>query len=113
MKEKLVTGKYTLGVLLLVSLINGLLYLFLVPPWQHYDEPGHFEYAWLIAHWSRLPDPNEYDPVMRRQLASSMIEHGFYDGLGFVPDLTSLDQPAWVGVPQIDVPQLVSQTLGF
>ena len=102
-----------LGLILLLALVNGLFFAFLVPPWQHYDEPGHFEYAWLIAHWSRLPDPNEYDPVMRRQLASSMIEHGFYDGLGYVPDLTSLDQPAWIGIPQIDEPQLYYQTLAF
>jgi len=33
--------------ILVLALANGLLYLVLVPPWQHYDEPTHFEYAWL------------------------------------------------------------------
>ncbi|HEY80691.1 MAG TPA: hypothetical protein G4O05_06380, partial [Caldilineae bacterium] len=52
------------GLILLLALLNGLLYLFLVPPWQHYDEPGHFEYAWLIADRGRLPQAGDYDPAM-------------------------------------------------
>ncbi len=31
-----------------VALAQGLLYLFLLPPWQHYDEPTHFEYACAV-----------------------------------------------------------------
>jgi hypothetical protein len=36
------------------GLINGLLHTFMVPPWQHYDEPGNFEYAWTDRQSPRL-----------------------------------------------------------
>ncbi len=74
-------------VMLLIGLVHGLIYLILIPPWQHYDEPTHFEYAWLIAHWNRIPQPGEYDPQMRRAVAQSMIDHGFYEGMDYLPDL--------------------------
>ena len=40
--------RLTLPFVLLVALVNGLLYLFLVPPWQGPDEHGHFVYAALL-----------------------------------------------------------------
>src|SRR5215211_3224079 len=64
--------------LLLIALAQGLLYLALMPPWQHYDEPTHFEYAWLIANREQLPRYPDTDPVMRREVAASMLEHGFF-----------------------------------
>lgn len=67
----------TLAVLLL-ALVHGAMYLVLVPPWQHYDEPTHFEYAWLIANNGRLPYPGEMNQVMRREVAASMLAHNFY-----------------------------------
>ena len=84
-------------VILLIGLIHGLIYLALLPPWQHYDEPNHFEYAWLVANWRRIPQPGEYDPGMRREVAQSMIDHGFYEGLGYVPDLTVADGKIPIG----------------
>ena len=75
--------------ILLLALAHGLLYVFLVPPWQHYDEPGHFEYAWLSAHRVLIPTLADTDKEMRRNVARSMLEHGFYRGLGYVPDLQS------------------------
>jgi hypothetical protein len=77
-----------------------LLYLFIVPPWQHYDEPGHFEHAWLIANRPTLPQPGDFDPAMRRTVAASMIEHDFYRG-GAPPDLSQPD-PLPIGLSQID-----------
>lgn len=79
------------------ALIHGLTYVFVVPPWQHYDEPNHFEYAWLIAHRGRLPQPGDYDPQMRQEVAASMLAAGFFDNLDFRPDLNATDQPAWIG----------------
>ncbi|GAB4499071.1 MAG: hypothetical protein OHK0052_13460 [Anaerolineales bacterium] len=97
------TLRHPLTRILLVALLNGLVYLFLVPPWQHYDEPNHFEYAWLIAHQITFPQPGDYDQTMRRAVAESMIRHNFFDGLDIFPDLNAPDnQPIWIGqYPQV------------
>lgn len=87
--------------ILLLALLNGLLYLFIVPPWQHYDEPGHFEYAWLIANRGVLPESGDYDPAMRREVAASMVEQGFFHGTDFTPNLLAIDQPVWIGPTQV------------
>jgi hypothetical protein len=86
---------------LLLALINGLLFLFSVPPWQHYDEPGHFEFAWLIANQEGKPAQGTYDQGMRRELAASMIEHDFFKGLNFRPNLLAQDEPIWIGISQV------------
>lgn len=81
---------------LLVGLIHGLVYVFLLPPWQHYDEPMHFETVLLAARLGRAPAAEDMDPQLRRELAASMQAHGFYKGLGFKPDLAG-GWPAWIG----------------
>ncbi len=86
-----------LSVVLMVALIHGLIYVFLMPPWQHYDEPNHFEYTWLIANHKTLPKVGDYDQGMRKTVAQSMIDHNFFDGLGFLPDLNLTDNPIWIG----------------
>jgi hypothetical protein len=93
-------------ILLLAGLIHGLLYIYLVPPWQHYDEPGHFEYAWLLANRPGLPSPGEYDQGMRLEAAASMVEHGFFKDLSIQPDLLAQDTPIWIGISQTDNPPL-------
>jgi 4-amino-4-deoxy-L-arabinose transferase-like glycosyltransferase len=82
--------------------MNGLLHTLLVPPWQHYDEPGHFEYAWLIANKPGLPELGEYVQSMRREVAASMIEHDFFANMGFRPNLLSINKPVWIGISQTD-----------
>jgi hypothetical protein len=77
--------------------VHGLIYVFIVPPWQHYDEPNHFEYVWFIASRGVLPQPGDYDQEMRRALAVSMIENGFFKDLGFTPNLNSETEPIWIG----------------
>lgn len=94
--------KRWLGLILAAGLLHGLLFVFLVPPWQHYDEPGHFEYAWLIANRPGLPELGDHDPAMRRDVAASMVEHGFFDGLGQPP--SPLTAPAWIGISQLADP---------
>jgi len=90
---------------LILALVHGLVYVFLVPPWQHYDEPNHFERAWLTA--NRAGEPVEPDLGMRRMVALSMIEHGFFDGMGFLPDLYPATGTAWIGAfDQFDEPPL-------
>ncbi|MDD3825872.1 MAG: DUF2142 domain-containing protein [Anaerolineae bacterium] len=71
-----------LPLLLAVTLLRGLVYLAVMPPWQHYDEPTHFEYVRLLAERKRLPQPGDYDLEMRREIAASMQAAGFYKDLG-------------------------------
>ncbi len=86
----------------LLALILGTIYTFFIPPWQHYDEPTQFEYAWLIANRPGLPQPGDYDQNMRREVAASMLEHGFFEGLDFRPNLLSQTEPVWIGISQLD-----------
>lgn len=91
-----------LAFILSAGLIHGLLYVFLVPPWQHYDEPTHFEYAWLVANRPSWPAVGDYNQDMRRQVAVSMIDRGFFYGMGFSPDLNVKNEPIWLGITQLD-----------
>jgi hypothetical protein len=79
-------------VLALLALLHGLLYLAIVPPWQHYDEPTHFEYARLIALWNRQPDVKEADLTTNREIADSMYRFRFWSP-GLRPDLLSATPP--------------------
>lgn len=73
--------------LLPLALAHGLLYLFLVPPWQHYDEPNHFEYAAQIAIGEGIT-PGEGSVQLSREIADSMYRHRFWPP-GVRPDLLS------------------------
>lgn len=84
--------------LLSLALIVGLIYVFAIPPWQHNDEPGHFEYAWLVAHWDHWPRKGDYDPLCRREIAASMQEIGFYHG--YSAPLALVSTPIDIGVSQ-------------
>ena len=87
---------------IILGLVQGLLYVFLVPPWQHYDEPGHFEYVWEIANRSTWPQVGDYDPAMRREMLSSMFEHGFFRDLNWEPDPKAA--VPWIGFSQVGDP---------
>jgi hypothetical protein len=67
----------------------------------------------MITHQSRRPDSDEYDPVLRRELAASMIQNGFFDTTGFIPDLNSLDLSTLIDISQVDEPQFYYWTLSF
>lgn len=90
-----------LGVILFLGLLMGLIYVFLVPPWQHYDEPAQFEYAWLVANRDEWPQPGAYDQRMRRELAASMLTHNFFRDLDYRPNLLSNNEPVWIGISQL------------
>ncbi len=92
--------------LLGLGLAHSLLYVLLAPPWQHYDEPTHFEYAWLIANRLHLPQLDEYDQNMRREVAASMAEHVFFHESGVIPDLLAQDEPIWIGISELSHPPL-------
>ena len=71
--------------LLPLALLHGLLYLALVPPWEHYDEPGHFLYAAEIAA-GELGGRGPSAVSISREVADSMYRHRFLGG-AFRPDL--------------------------
>lgn len=85
----------------MLGLIVGLIYVFQVPPWMHYDEPGHFEYAWLIANQDTWPAPGDYDQYMRREVASSMLEHRFQDYTGVTANITPVYEPVQLLISQV------------
>ncbi len=70
-----------LWLITLLAVIQSLVFLVLVPPWQHYDEPAHFRFAWSRVH---LPPPSAedfftpIDPAMVRETLGSMVQHDFY-----------------------------------
>jgi hypothetical protein len=104
---KNISNPFGLYLMMLLALVNGLLFIFIVPPWQHYDEPNHFEYAWWLANREGIPGPDDVDTEMRRQVAASMLDHQFYDQLGFQPDLTAQGKEIWIGeYSQVNDPPL-------
>jgi hypothetical protein len=77
--KKIISGeRLRMVIILAVALAHGLLYVFLVPPWQHYDEPAHFEYVWLKGHGKELTW--EGDQNFRKTVLRSMIANDFYRG---------------------------------
>ncbi len=70
---------------LVVAILHGVIYIFLMPPWQHYDEENHFEYVWMAATLGRSPEPTDYNPKFSRQVLKSMLAHGFFDHLSYKP----------------------------
>jgi hypothetical protein len=92
-----------LALVLLIALCQGALYMALLPPWQHYDEPTHFEYAWLSANRALLPQATDIDRAMRRELAASMLEQHFYWNLA-QPTLFDNQKPIDVGVSELGHP---------
>jgi hypothetical protein len=95
--------KHWISVLvLLIGGINGGVFVFLVPPWQHYDEPAQFEFAWLIANKDGKIESDDYDQNMRRELVASMIEYGFYEELGAQPNLLVQNQKIDIGFSQVN-----------
>ncbi len=72
--------------------LHTLLYVFLVPPWQHYDEPGHFLYAaYIVRGGITAPD----HVAVAREVADSMYRHAFWPP-EVRPDLLSPSPP---GIP--------------
>src|SRR5258708_3953533 len=95
-----------MALVLVVGFLHGLIYVFLLPPWQHHDEPSHFEYAWIILQQRALPKIGVYDNDIRRQLAASMIAHAFFRYMSLAPNLDPNAGPIWIGVSKTGVAPL-------
>jgi len=70
-----------LGVFLALALLRGALYAIGVPPWQHPDEPTHFEHVRIIAETGVLPAADYVSLPIRREIAASMVKHAFWRGM--------------------------------
>ncbi len=93
-------SRHTLAGLLLLGFLVGLACMVVIPPWWHYDEPGHFEYAWLAAHSPAWPQPGQYDQSMRKQMAQSMLRYNWYAIRNYKPNFKS-SEPIPIGVTQV------------
>ncbi len=86
------------GLVLLLAFLHGLLYLAIVPPWQNFDETGHFEYVRSMALNHKGEQHAEADLLTRREIADSMYRFRFWSD-GIRPDLFSPQAPQ-VGISQ-------------
>lgn len=93
--------KYPLRAILILGFVHGLIYVFMIPPWWHHEEPGHFEYVWLVANRDRWPQVNDYDNNLRRQIAESMFVSG-YENLFNVSPKSLKDNPINIGGIPVD-----------
>ena len=94
----------------IVALIHGLMYVFLIPPWQHYDEPNHFEYVWAMVNGERDPHLVDGYADFSQQVIDSMIANGFYGGMGDQRVISPPDDRTEVpGLSQEDKPSLYYQ----
>ncbi|HMD88897.1 MAG TPA: hypothetical protein VKF38_07020 [Anaerolineaceae bacterium] len=91
--------------ILLLGLVQGIIFAAIIPPWWHNDEPGHFEYAWLVANLPTWPKAGQYDQTMRQQMAISMANTRWYQVRGVKPDLSG-SAPIPIGVTQTGKPPL-------
>lgn len=71
-----------LALLLALTVVRGLIYAVVIPPWQAPDETGHFEYAWLIAHLGKLPTREDISPQFERELLGSLYEWQYGEFIG-------------------------------
>ncbi|MBN1136651.1 MAG: DUF2142 domain-containing protein [Anaerolineae bacterium] len=106
MRDRLPRQPRLLYAILALALAHGLLYLALIPPWQHYDEPSHFEYVRLIAERGELPRIGDYDLAMRREIAASMLAFDFWKGSEAPAFDLQSGPPPDIGISQMYHPPL-------
>ena len=72
-------GRRPLAILFLcLGLLRGFSYSVIVPPWQAPDEPGHLEYARLLAEKGRPLTREDISPQLQREILSSMHDFDFW-----------------------------------
>lgn len=89
--------------LLLLSVIQGVLFAAIVPPWQAPDEPKHFEYVALLHDKGRLISENDANLGLQRRIISSMRQHDFWR-FGYAnspPEVSSSFDIIWRGAPSV------------
>jgi len=72
---------HTITVLLLLlglSLVRGVIYSAIIPPWQAPDEFRHFEYIKLLNQERRLLTAQDTSLPLQKEIIASMIEHDYW-----------------------------------
>jgi len=70
------------GSIFLLAIVHGLLYAFLIPPWQAPDEIAHFEYARLFAeHWRPLSQA-DISPTLEQEIIDSLYRYQAWHLIG-------------------------------
>jgi hypothetical protein len=64
-----------------LTLLHGLLYMALLPPWQTPDEPAVVEYAALVGQLGRVPTNADRDLALERRIADSLMRGHFFEYL--------------------------------
>lgn len=73
------------ALLIPLAFLHALIFVVLIPPWQHYDEPTHFLYA-AEAAAGEADDPGLASVALRREIADSMYRFRFFPA-GHTPDV--------------------------
>lgn len=69
---------YLFLLLLALSLVRGILYASVVPPWQAPDETAHFEYINLLYQKRHLLQPDDASLSLQQEIIPSLYEHRFW-----------------------------------
>lgn len=93
--------------LLVLTAINGIFYIYFIPPWQSPDEPTHFEYVQVLADSGNIFGTIEQDLPLQQEIIISMDRHRFWQYLGW-PRPNPLPQ-TFKDVPFLRLSQAESQ----
>jgi len=66
-----------LTLLLALSLVRGMIYSAVIPPWQGPDEPKHFEYIRLVYEKRRLITLQDQSELLQQEIIRSMLDYNF------------------------------------
>ena len=67
-----------LALIVAVFVLRALLAIAIIPPWQHPDEPQHFELVHILASQAKLDLSERSDVDLERSILGSMREHGWW-----------------------------------
>jgi hypothetical protein len=65
--------------LLGLSLVRGMIYSAVIPPWQAPDEFRHFEYIKLLRQERHLLTAQDMSLPLQREIIASMVEHHYWE----------------------------------
>lgn len=68
-----------LVLLLALSLVRGMIYTAVIPPWQTPDEFKHFEYIKLLHQKQRPLTAEDTSIPLQREIIGSMLEHDYWE----------------------------------
>jgi len=101
--------QHLIALILALSLIRGVIYAAIVPPWQAPDEPKHYEYIRLLYENRRLVTQKDTSLPLQREIIASMREHRFWEfGYSKVPESAadSFEAMWWPANTLLDRPPL-------